>query len=85
MSAIKSILGYEGAIDEPLSARRRHLDALRRCQEHLVLAQGHQASAGLELCAEELKLAQGALGEINGPATTEDLLGQIFATFCIGK
>ena len=85
MSAIKSSLGYEGATDQPLSARSRHLDALRRSKEHLVLAQGHQASAGLELCAEELKLAQGALGEITGPVTTEDLLGQIFATFCIGK
>ena len=64
-------------------ARERHLDALRRCAEHLV-----EARAGadqLELFAEELRLAHRALQEITGEYSTEDLLGEIFSGFCIGK
>lgn len=68
------------------SARRRHLDALIRAQGHVALglAALRERRAG-ELLAEELRLAQAALGEITGTETTEDLLGRIFATFCIGK
>ncbi len=67
-------------------ARRRHLDALERCclliQQGLVQIQQQQA---LELLAEELRGAQNALSEITGQFTTDDLLGEIFSTFCIGK
>lgn len=65
------------------SARARHLDALRRCSQHLATARVH--AAALELFAEELRLAHRALQEITGEFSTEDLLGEIFSGFCIGK
>ncbi len=82
---LKSVAGWrEGG--GTFSARRRHLDALARARRHLV--EGLEAletrHAG-ELLAEELRLAQHALGEITGTVTTEDLLGKIFSSFCIGK
>jgi tRNA modification GTPase len=79
-------VGAGGAQEGSFSARQRHIDALRRVGEHL--SQGreqfvkHQAG---ELLAEELRLAQKALGEITGEVTADDLLGEIFASFCIGK
>ncbi len=66
------------------SARRRHLDALRRAARALKQAQAVPA-ASPELVAEELAVAQHALGEITGEVHTEDLLGAVFSTFCIGK
>jgi tRNA modification GTPase len=68
-------------------ARARHVDALARTGEHLQLAQAHadQRDAALDLFAEELRLAHGALGEITGQFTADDLLGEIFGRFCIGK
>ena len=68
-------------------ARERHVQALRLTQSHLQMAQSHleaQAQA-LDLLAEELRLAQNALGEITGEFTSDDLLGVIFSSFCIGK
>ena len=69
------------------SARTRHVEALRRTAAHLEAATRHAASgdAALELFAEELRLAHDALGEITGAFTTDDLLGEIFGRFCIGK
>lgn len=67
------------------SARERHLNALRRVTRHL--EQGHEqlkVGAG-ELLAEELRAAQESLGEITGVFTSDDLLGEIFSRFCIGK
>ncbi|HEY5762558.1 MAG TPA: tRNA uridine-5-carboxymethylaminomethyl(34) synthesis GTPase MnmE [Rhodocyclaceae bacterium] len=64
-------------------ARERHLDALRRCADHLSDARG--SASQLELFAEELRLAHRALQEITGEYSTEDLLGEIFSGFCIGK
>lgn len=67
------------------TARQRHIDALERAATHIANAR-QQASAGVpELMAEELGTVQAALGEITGAVTSEDLLGHIFATFCIGK
>jgi len=68
-------------------ARTRHVEALARTDEHLRLAQSHadQRDAALDLFAEELRLAHGALGEITGQFTADDLLGEIFGRFCIGK
>lgn len=67
-------------------ANRRHLAALERAMTHLQRARDHGIEGGgVELVAEELRLAHYALGEITGAFTTEDLLGSIFATFCIGK
>ena len=64
-------------------ARARHLDALARAATHLAVARG--SAAQLELFAEELRLAQSALSEITGEFTADDLLGEIFGSFCIGK
>jgi tRNA modification GTPase len=68
-------------------ARTRHVDALTRTDAHLQAAQAHadQRDAALDLFAEELRLAHGALGEITGQFTADDLLGEIFGRFCIGK
>ena len=82
--AIQQMLGHTGVRDTPLMARRRHIDALVTAQTHLQAAEQHVGFAH-ELVAEELRLAQLAIGEITGQVTTEDLLGQIFSKFCIGK
>ena len=68
-------------------ARERHLQALARVDEHLLAAAGwlEAAAEHLDLLAEELRLAQQALGAITGEFTADDLLGEIFSRFCIGK
>ncbi|HSC47583.1 MAG TPA: tRNA uridine-5-carboxymethylaminomethyl(34) synthesis GTPase MnmE [Gammaproteobacteria bacterium] len=82
---LKRAAGFVDAGDDALGARQRHLDALARARVNLESAAVHaQAHAG-ELVAEELRLAQQVLGEITGEVTSEDLLGKIFASFCIGK
>ncbi len=79
--------GWQAAPEGLFIARTRHVQALRRTQEHLRLAQAHAAvrDAALDLLAEELRLAHRALGEITGAFSNEDLLGVIFSSFCIGK
>ena len=73
--------------DDDGVARARHVQALKRAQDHLDAAQSHldPAALALDLLAEELRLAHGALGEITGAFTADDLLGEIFGKFCIGK
>ncbi len=67
-------------------ARRRHLDALERARSAVEIGYRCLAEAGAgELLAEELRQAQQALGEITGDFTTDDLLGEIFSNFCVGK
>jgi len=69
-----------------LAARSRHLDALQRARTHTrAAAEALRTTRAMELFAEELRLAQRALGEITGEFTSDDLLGQIFRSFCIGK
>ncbi|MDE2306168.1 MAG: tRNA uridine-5-carboxymethylaminomethyl(34) synthesis GTPase MnmE [Gammaproteobacteria bacterium] len=69
-----------------LTARRRHLVALERAHAHFEQAESLLRAAGeAELIAEELRLAQSALGEITGEFGSDDLLGEIFRSFCIGK
>jgi tRNA modification GTPase len=83
---LKSVAGYRDAEAGTFSARRRHLDALRRAREFVDnAAQGLDSGVGFELFAEDLRLAQRVLGEITGEFTSEDLLGKIFGSFCIGK
>ena len=82
---IREAAGFAGT-EGQFSARRRHVEALRQAAE----SAGHSADllrsgAGPELAAEELRLAQQALGEITGLVHSDDLLGRIFASFCIGK
>lgn len=67
------------------SARARHVEALERTQAELGAAASHLAGHQAELAAEELRRAQQALGEITGAFEADDLLGRIFAGFCIGK
>jgi tRNA modification GTPase len=64
-------------------ARERHLQALEQARDHLVAAR--RALPRWEFFAEELRLAHVALGGITGEFTADDLLGQIFSRFCIGK
>ena len=81
------LAGWHAQPDGVFIARARHVDALRRTRDHLARAQAHaaQADAALDLFAEELRLAHDALGEITGAFTPDDLLGEIFSRFCIGK
>ena len=83
---LKTCMGYQSLEGGAISARARHLDALARARRHTQEAQRQltEARAG-ELAAEELRAVQQALGEITGEFTSEDLLGRIFAGFCIGK
>ncbi|HUO81004.1 MAG TPA: tRNA uridine-5-carboxymethylaminomethyl(34) synthesis GTPase MnmE [Steroidobacteraceae bacterium] len=83
---LRTALGYRPGEAGVIAARRRHLDALARTQGALgAAAERLAAAAGTELVAEELRLAHDALGEITGRVTSDDLLGRIFASFCIGK
>jgi len=83
---LKDAAGYRPTEAGVFSARRRHLDALGRAFAHAAAAAAELGSgAGTELVAEELRLAHESLGEITGRFTSEDLLGRIFASFCIGK
>ncbi len=75
--------GWQAAGEGAFMARARHLDALSRAAGHLAAARA--SAAQLELFAEELRLAQAALSEITGEYTADDLLGEIFSSFCIGK
>ena len=84
--------GWVAATEGVFIARKRHLLALARSAEHLhsarshVLARDGQASdAALDLFAEDLRLAHDALSEITGAFSADDLLGEIFGKFCIGK
>ena len=83
---LKECMGFVGADAGTISARRRHLDALARAERHLQSAatQLIEHRAG-ELMAEELRQAQQSLSEITGEFTSDDLLGKIFSSFCIGK
>ena len=77
------LAGWQSAGEGVFMARSRHLDALARAARHLERAR--LVAVQLELFAEELRLAQAALSEITGEFTADDLLGEIFASFCIGK
>ena len=83
---LKHCMGFNEAGEGGFTARRRHLDALVRANEALVQgrAQLNTYSAG-ELLAEDLRQCQDALNEITGKFTSDDLLGEIFSSFCIGK
>ncbi|GJH42274.1 tRNA modification GTPase TrmE [Pasteurella canis] len=83
---LKQSMGYQTNTEGGFLARRRHLEALEKAAHHL--RQGHiqltQFYAG-ELLAEELRMVQNHLSEITGQFTSDDLLGNIFSSFCIGK
>ncbi|WP_294892784.1 tRNA uridine-5-carboxymethylaminomethyl(34) synthesis GTPase MnmE [uncultured Gilliamella sp.] len=83
---LKQVMGFTSSTEGGFLARRRHLQALEKAAEHLNKGQYQLTTfhAG-ELLAEELRLAQEALSEITGEFTSDDLLGRIFSSFCIGK
>jgi tRNA modification GTPase len=82
-AAVLRAAGWEAHAETAFLARERHLRALMRAQGHIDAAAAQRAH--WELLAEELRLAQDALSEITGEFTSDDLLGEIFARFCIGK
>ena len=83
---LKDCMGYSGDTEGRFSARRRHLQSLQDAGSYL--AAGHlqitEAGAG-ELLAEDLRQCQNSLGEITGAVSSDELLGKIFSSFCIGK
>ena len=83
---LKKIMGYRSDQEGDFLARRRHIESLNLANSHLTQANKalHELMAG-ELLAEELRLSQNALNEITGEFTSDDLLGKIFSSFCIGK
>lgn len=86
IESIKKIMGYQVSDSDGFIARRRHVDAIERAYQFLLQGQQqlHSQKAG-ELLAEDLRQAQYALSEITGEFTSDDLLGEIFSSFCIGK
>ncbi|MDH5629051.1 MAG: tRNA uridine-5-carboxymethylaminomethyl(34) synthesis GTPase MnmE [Gammaproteobacteria bacterium] len=83
---LKEIVGFQSGESGVFMARRRHVEAINQARDHVEtgLKQLEEMRAG-ELLAEELKLTQQALNEITGEFTSDDLLGKIFSSFCIGK
>ena len=81
------LAGWQAAPEGLYMARERHIQALARVGQHLLAALAHLSARAphLDLLAEELRLAQNALGEITGAFGSDDLLGAIFSRFCIGK
>ena len=83
---LKACMGFQGNTEGGFMARRRHLDALERAAERLLVAREQlEVYVAGELVAEELRLAQESLSEITGEFSSDDLLGRIFSSFCIGK
>ena len=86
-TALLELAGWQASSESGFIARARHVHALRRAASHLERARAHagQGDTALELLAEELRLAHQCLAEITGAFTADDLLGEIFGRFCIGK
>ncbi|MEC4727171.1 tRNA uridine-5-carboxymethylaminomethyl(34) synthesis GTPase MnmE [Shewanella sp. D64] len=83
---LKSLMGYQSNMEGGFIARRRHLEALDLASSHLLIGKEQlEVYLAGELLAEELRMAQMALSEITGKFTSDDLLGKIFSSFCIGK
>ena len=83
---LKQSVGFNEATDNVFIARRRHIEALTKGHEYVASALSQlQVSQAGELVAEDLRQAQMSLAEITGTVTSDDLLGKIFSSFCIGK
>ena len=84
-AAIAEAAGFSNK-EAAFTARARHIDAITRAIDGLHKARQDLANhEAMEIVAEELRVAHGALGEIVGEVTPDDLLGRIFSEFCIGK
>ena len=83
---IKTRVGFESATEGMITARQRHVDRLGAARRHFGLARKRLLEEkAAELMAEELLQVQNELAEITGEFTSDDLLGEIFGAFCIGK
>jgi len=83
---LKKVAGFDAGHDDVFIARRRHIEALQRASDAVTEGFGQLDNHNSpELAAEDFRLAQQALGEITGEFSSDDLLGRIFAGFCIGK
>lgn len=83
---LKQVMGFDGTTEGGFSARRRHIVAIENAQKYLLNGKQQLEEYGAgELLAEDLQQAQNALSEITGKFTSDDLLGKIFSSFCIGK
>ncbi len=83
---LRSVAGFQPAGEGMMTARRRHLESLATARAHFEAARElHAGPAAGELMAEELLQVQNALAGITGEFTSDDLLGRIFSSFCIGK
>jgi tRNA modification GTPase len=81
---LRALAGFDDGSRGSFSARRRHIEALTQARAHIAAA-GPLLDSGLELAAEELAAAQSRLSQLTGELTSDDLLGEIFSSFCIGK
>ncbi len=83
---LKQIIGYQPSESGDFVARERHLKALRSAKEFIISVELNLSKhSPLEVIAEDLRLAQKALGAITGEFSSDDLLGEIFSSFCVGK
>jgi tRNA modification GTPase len=83
---LELILGYQPAAEGSVTARRRHLESLRKAMAYFAEAcRVLKEESAAELMAEELLQVQNELAEITGQFSSDDLLGRIFEDFCIGK
>ena len=84
-AAIVNQVTSGGLNENSFTARVRHIEQLKLTQSHIDAAEAQLSNNQGELSAEELRLAQSALNEITGDFSSDDLLGEIFSSFCIGK
>lgn len=82
---LKQSVGFEQTAENQYTARRRHIEAMKRVKKHIEQAHQQLVEGAGELAAEEMRLGQEALSEITGKFSSDDLLGEIFSSFCIGK
>lgn len=82
---LKQSVGFSETSDGVFIARRRHIEALKIAEQALINAADQLEAYAPELVAEELRQAQSGLSEITGEFSSDDLLGEIFSSFCIGK
>ena len=83
---LKCVMGYNSLSEGKFLARRRHIEALETAQQAILVGESQLlGTPGDELLAEDLRVAQQALSEITGKFSADDLLGEIFGSFCIGK
>ncbi len=82
---LKQVVGFNDAMDDVFIARRRHIEALKTGKQFIQHALQQLQQQSGELVAEDLRQAQNSLAEITGEVSSDELLGRIFSSFCIGK